>query len=900
MRALLLQSAPTQAPDGSARVDHFAGVARALRTRGIEADRALMPTPRPSLPEGTGLVAVADCLGPTTRHALRLAREADLPTVLLMDGLVEHRNTFENVRAGPAFLRPAPVHAVACAGEICADVLTELGNNAWATGLPRLDPIARRPGPIEGPLVVATANTPWFSNGERDRLVRAIACVRDTARALGIETVWRLTGRAELMLGVTNDRRPLADLLAIAGGVLTTPSTLLAESMLAGVPSGVIDAFGAPVWHPGAAVWHAHESDAADTLAETLPRLVRADEAVLEQQHAALAATHPDDGRSAERLASVIADLASEPPHDSAPPIVPLTSPTPACAPAPGRARVVNVVWTDGPPNGGVPVWCARMSEWFASHEGAFDVRTLYLTPVAFRTDDAHADVCVLPPDLDHAHRFSAALDALLGLEPDIVCPHYGDLPHMIATAARFRGVRSIAVLQTDDPVSVDTVRSYDTFDAAVGVSDACAQRLAAFAGDRPVRAIHDGVPIAAGPRKAGSGPLRLAYFGRMVELQKRVSDLGALACELEAIGVACEFHLVGDGPDLDGLLTSIRSLELSLVRVIAHGQRPAAWVGQFLPSVDLSVLVSDFEGASITMMEAMGVGCVPCVTDVGSGVRELVTDHENGVIVPVGDMPAMARRIAALDADRSTLNRLGHRAWERARGRAGVGTACAHWRDLLDAVMATDPVGAPTDTHLRPRDAYRWTKHWADDELRALGVVTGELRSAGYRRVVPCHPGEAPDASADAVVLVGEVTPDRAALADRLRASGIGVALAPTLIEPEWCRLARAVSRACDKGAARVAVFGAGDHTRRAARAFELGLPIVGIIDDHPSRDAMLGVPVVRTNDAADTLRPDAVVLSSDAWEAALWAKAAPLRAAGVRVLALYGSYPDDAAARS
>ncbi|MEQ8769488.1 MAG: glycosyltransferase family 4 protein [Phycisphaerales bacterium] len=900
MRALLLQSAPTHAPDGSARVDHFAGVAQALRARGIDSDRALVPTARPSLPEGTGLVAVADCLGPMTRHALRLAREAGLPTLLLMDGLVEHRNTFENVRAGPGFLRPAPVHAVACAGEICADVLTELGNNAWATGLPRLDAIKPRPGVASGPLVVATANTPWFSASERERLTDALGLVRDGARALGIDVVWRLTGRCELELGVANDPRPLPELLAIAGGLMTTPSTLLAESMVAGVPSAVIDPHGSPIWHRGSAVWRAREPDAAEDLAALLPRLVRADEALLDDQRASLALTHPDDGRSAERVATVLADLAYEPPIEDAPVIVPLTSPSPDRPKIPGRPRVVNVVWTDGAPNGGVPVWCARMADWFALGDFAYDVRTLYLSPIAFENKDSHADVCVLPPDLDHAQRFAVALDALLAFEPDVVCAHYGDLPHMIATAARFRGVRSVAVLQTDDPASVATVRNYNSFDAAVGVSDACAQRLGAFAGDRPVRVIHDGVPIAEQPRDVGSGPIRVAYFGRMVDLQKRVSDLGVLAGELDALGVACEFHLVGDGPDLDGLLGSIRSLGLASVRVRAHGQRPAAWVEAFLPSIDISVLVSEFEGASITMMEAMGAGCVPCVTDVGSGVRELVTDGENGVIVPVGDMQTMANRIAALDADRSMLGRLGRRAWERARERAGVRAACERWRDLLDAVMAIDPVGAPTDAHLRPRDAYRWTKHWADDELGALRIVTGELRSAGFRRVVPCHAGEGPDPSADAVVLAGEVTPDRAALADRLRESGIGVALSPTLIEPEWCRLARAVERARDAGASRVAVFGAGDHTRRAARAFGLDLPIVGIIDDHPRAPTMLGVPLVRTDDAIGTLRPNAVVLSSDAWESALWAKSAPFRDAGLPVIPLYGTYREDAPARS
>ena len=38
--------------------------------------------------------------------------------------------------------------------------------------------------------------------------------------------------------------------------------------------------------------------------------------------------------------------------------------------------------------------------------------------------------------------------------------------------------------------------------------------------------------------------------------------------------------------------------------------------------------------------------------------------------------------------------------------------------------------------------------------------------------------------------------------------------------------------------------------------------------------------------------LKPDAVLLSSDAWEEQMWRRSAVLRAAGVRVLPLYGTY--------
>lgn len=51
----------------------------------------------------------------------------------------------------------------------------------------------------------------------------------------------------------------------------------------------------------------------------------------------------------------------------------------------------------------------------------------------------------------------------------------------------------------------------------------------------------------------------------------------------------------------------------------------------------------SDYEGLSNSMLEAMAIG-LPCVcTDcLGGGTREVMVDHENGLIVPVNDTEAL------------------------------------------------------------------------------------------------------------------------------------------------------------------------------------------------------------------------------------------------------------------
>ncbi|MEM7755825.1 MAG: hypothetical protein AAF297_09345, partial [Planctomycetota bacterium] len=204
--ALLLSSGPA---------DHFAGVPNALAERGFTVAQTLTANDadRPTLPPNTRVVAVADTESPAARRALRLAADADLPVALLMDGLVEHRNTFANPRslADPAFLRPAPTSRVLCATETDATILRALGNTAFATGLPRLAHITPAPLPASSRLLVATARTPAFNAAERERLVRTLTRIKDAAEHLQVPVTWRLTDRLELDLRVTNNTGPLAD-----------------------------------------------------------------------------------------------------------------------------------------------------------------------------------------------------------------------------------------------------------------------------------------------------------------------------------------------------------------------------------------------------------------------------------------------------------------------------------------------------------------------------------------------------------------------------------------------------------------------------------------------------------------------------------------------------------------
>ena len=70
--------------------------------------------------------------------------------------------------------------------------------------------------------------------------------------------------------------------------------------------------------------------------------------------------------------------------------------------------------------------------------------------------------------------------------------------------------------------------------------------------------------------------------------------------------------------------------------------------VGEYLQH-DAYIMSSDFEGMPNALMEAMAAG-LPCIsTDCDTGPSDLITDGENGYLIPVGDAAALAEKMVKI-----------------------------------------------------------------------------------------------------------------------------------------------------------------------------------------------------------------------------------------------------------
>ena len=154
-------------------------------------------------------------------------------------------------------------------------------------------------------------------------------------------------------------------------------------------------------------------------------------------------------------------------------------------------------------------------------------------------------------------------------------------------------------------------------------------------------------------PRRPGG--LRVGMIARMNSSAKNHSLLLRAAARLQGKLQNIEFVMVGDGPLRPRLEQETASLGLQ-DRVHFLGDRRD--VPAILASLDLTVLPSDSESLSNSIIESMAAG-VPVVASEVGGNPELLT-RERGKLVPAGEETNLAEAMGALLQNEALRTQMG------------------------------------------------------------------------------------------------------------------------------------------------------------------------------------------------------------------------------------------------
>jgi colanic acid/amylovoran biosynthesis glycosyltransferase len=181
--------------------------------------------------------------------------------------------------------------------------------------------------------------------------------------------------------------------------------------------------------------------------------------------------------------------------------------------------------------------------------------------------------------------------------------------------------------------------------------------------------------------------PRRILGVGRLVE--KKGFEHLIDACRILADrGDAFECRILGSGEREAPLAARIRSLRLE-GRVVLAGPRPQADVVEEVRAAAVlaapCVVGSDGnrDGLPTTVLEAMALG-TPCIATDVTGLPEVLSDGETGLMVPQGDATALADSLARLLDDADERVRLARAARRRIESDFEVHRSAARLREIF------------------------------------------------------------------------------------------------------------------------------------------------------------------------------------------------------------------------
>lgn len=181
---------------------------------------------------------------------------------------------------------------------------------------------------------------------------------------------------------------------------------------------------------------------------------------------------------------------------------------------------------------------------------------------------------------------------------------------------------------------------------------------------------------------------LRILSVGNLIRQKGILQLFDALE---KADDVEFELHICGRmdmEPDYVQTLRNRMSRPRFRDRVTLHGPTGRDLLAKLYTESDVFVLPSINEAFGIVYLEAQQFG-LPAIGTTAGGAGEIITEGENGYLIPPGDSTELAQRLSSLYRDRRLLNKLAgaaRSAWDK---HPRWQDTCAGIRTFLQAQIA-------------------------------------------------------------------------------------------------------------------------------------------------------------------------------------------------------------------
>jgi len=218
---------------------------------------------------------------------------------------------------------------------------------------------------------------------------------------------------------------------------------------------------------------------------------------------------------------------------------------------------------------------------------------------------------------------------------------------------------------------------------SSVCVSQFLAQQLRQRLPTTNPQVIPCGITLPTAQASFSNHPFRVVYSGRMVERQKCIQQVVHTLIHACHASSQIETQLIGDGPARTACEQLVHQAGLK-GRIHFHGRIPPEQVQPLLQRSQAILLMSDFEGLPVALLEAMAVGVVPVVRAIESGIPELVQQEHTGLLV--GNDPAeAAAALARLSRDPDLWQRCSTQSRALVEGGYGADQCFERWLGVME-----------------------------------------------------------------------------------------------------------------------------------------------------------------------------------------------------------------------
>lgn len=350
--------------------------------------------------------------------------------------------------------------------------------------------------------------------------------------------------------------------------------------------------------------------------------------------------------------------------------------------------------------------WCVT------SHVGESDASWLGAMQLEFGS---------IPPTAIRAvmERQNHLLDAIHLNEPCVYFPNY-DFDMLWAAEALTKACRIVFIVHSDDPAYYKAIalRGH-VMDAIICVSSYLANEVKIRWPSLALKVHH--IPFGVDPSATSSiskpslidGPLEVVYCGRLVAEQKRIYDLSTIILSCHTHRLPIRFQIAGSGPDEDLFFKELQE-PIRTGMVIRHGQLSNVAVRDLLLRTHAFILTSEYEGLPVSLLEAMASACVPVVTDIKSGIPEVVQHEVNGFTLPIGDTHAFVSCLSKLTKDPHFYQTIAHKALETISAGGYRLDSCAERYIELCSTLLSSERAAPKRKQPRLPPDYRFINRLA------------------------------------------------------------------------------------------------------------------------------------------------------------------------------------------